>query len=104
MAARGTCGLDCRISAVNVVVDGVLDAAEAEAAVQDCSTVLLVALAKAWVLVELGQDLVECRHRMVGGQVLELLLDRLAGQLLVLLELIHQAVLVSVMQIWVRRL
>lgn len=75
VATRGPSRLNCWISTVNVVVDRVLNPSEAEASVEDGAAVLFVPLAKAWVLVELGQDLVERWHRMVGREVLELFLD-----------------------------
>jgi len=103
VAALGPRWLNCWISPVNMVVDGVLNATKAKAPVEDGAAVLLVALAEAWVLVELGQDLVERGDGMVGWEVLELLLDGLACQLLVLLELVHQAILVPVVQVRVGR-
>ena len=104
VAALGPRWLNCWIPSVNMVVDGVLNATKAKAPVEDGAAVLLVALAEAWVLVELSQDLVERWDGMVGWEVLELLLDGLACQLLVLLELVHQAILVPVVQVRVGRL
>lgn len=71
------------LTPVDVVVDWVLDAAKAEPTVKDGAAVLFVALAKSWVLVELRQDLIEGRNRMVALQVLKFFLDRLTCQLII---------------------
>lgn len=65
--------------AVDVVVDWILDPTETEPAVEHCSAVLFVALAEARILVELREDLVQGRYRMVALQMLQLLLNRPAG-------------------------
>jgi len=41
------------LSAVNVIVDWIFDSSKAKAAIQHCSTVLLVALAEARILMQL---------------------------------------------------
>ena len=41
------------LSTVNVVVNWILDATKTKAAVQDSTAVLLIALAEAWILVQL---------------------------------------------------
>ena len=67
---------------VNVIVDWVLDATEGESSIENGSAVFFVALSEAWVLVKLSQDFIERRHRQVMWQVLQFVLDLLAGKLL----------------------
>ena len=89
----GTLLIDCiteltfvliRRRSVEVVVDGVLDASEAEAAVQDCPAILFVSLAETRILMQLREYFVEGWNRVVTLQILQLLLYGLAGQLIVL--------------------
>lgn len=68
---------------VDVVVYRVLDATKAKAAIQDRSAVLFVALPEPWILVQLGENLIECRHLHLPRQVIELILYLLIGQLFI---------------------
>ena len=99
VASGGSCRLYRRIPSVDMVVYRILNSTETEAAVQNRSAVLLVTLAEARVLVQLSQYLIESWHRMVSREVLQLLLYRLTRQLLTLLELVHQAVLVPIVEV-----
>jgi len=70
--------------AVNVIIDWILNSAEAEATVEDRPAILLVTLTEAGVLMQLRQDLVQRWDRMVTLQMFELLLYGFAGQLIIL--------------------
>ena len=74
-------------SGINSFVDWVLNAAMGESTIQDSSTVLLVPLPEASVLVELIENLVESWNRVVVLQVLKLLLDVVARHVV---ESIHR--------------
>ena len=58
------------LSTVNVIVNWIFDSTKTKAAVQDSTAVLLVALAEAWILVQLRQDFVQRWNRMIALQML----------------------------------
>lgn len=68
---------------INMIIYWILDAAEAKAAIENCPTVLLVALPESWILMELGKDLIEGWHLHLPRQVVELILDLLVGELFI---------------------
>ena len=71
------------LSTVDVIVDWILDSAKTKPAIQDSSAVLFVTLAEARILMQLCQDLIQRRYWMIALQMLELLLDGPAGQLII---------------------
>ena len=74
-------------ASIYVIVYRVLDASEAKATIEDGPAIFLVSLPESWILMELSQDLIEGRHRMVRWKVLQLILYGFTCELLVLLEL-----------------
>jgi hypothetical protein len=67
-----------------MIVYRIFDSSKTKAAIQNSSTVLLVALAEARILMELRQDLIQRWYRMIALQVLQFLLDRATSQLIIL--------------------
>ena len=62
------------LGGVYVIVDRILYSSETKPSIENSSAVLFVSLAEARVLVELRENLVQRRYRMIVLQVLELLL------------------------------
>ena len=60
-----TFGFVCGRS-INMIIYWVFDSTKAEATIKDCPAVLFVSLAEARVLVELRENLVQRRYRMIA--------------------------------------
>ena len=74
----------CCTTSVNMIINGILNSTEAKAAVKDCPAILFVSLTETGVLMELREDFVQSWNRMIALQILQLLLDGPACQLIVL--------------------
>lgn len=79
---------------VDVVVDRILEAPEAKPPVKNCPAILFITLAKPWILVQLGQDLIQAWDRGFLWKQLQLLLDRLLSKDFIFLELLHQTTVI----------
>ena len=79
---------------VYVVVDRIINSSKTKPSIQNSSAVLFVSLSEAWVLVELRENFVQRRYRMIALQMLQLFLYGSTSKL-VILALLQEMPLVT---------